>query len=348
MKRSVEIGFCCLFVLFCFHPEPIRAQSARDEKTGFGEIELGAPLSTLPFSCARPVFREAPYESVRVRVWHAFGVVQRIDVLYRGKSAETGEDIQSSPITLAQAVRGHSIRYGRKVPRLGFGGCASGVRIIVDDANGIAYFAETAFVTGRVKEVRYLQMDDPLILAAMAFPLSEQGEWLLKEARFAPRYKNLPADAERAPSEPAQAEEIGQDEIARRLEKVSSEARVYAQATLMLSARVMQSLEKKEAPDPLLSARLRKTYARLHATTSEARCLLNHHPDAVTARDRDALPVELAGEAEARMKELRAGGFGTSGFGAYKSPGRLRMQKTAWRRTMAPAAARAIFRRRES
>lgn len=308
MNRSILIASCCMFVLLCFHPKPIHAYSAADEKTGFGEITLGAAVSNLPFSCVRPVFCETVYESVRVRVWHAFGVVQRVDVVYAGKSTQTGEKIQSSPITLAQAVRAHSIRYGPSVPRMGFGGSAGGARILVDYANGIAYFAETAVANGRVKEVRYLPMDDPVILTASASPLSEHGEWLMKEARYAPRYKNLLAGAEQA-NEPAQTEEISDDVIARRLEKVSSEARVYAQATLMMSARVMQSLEKKEAPDPVVSASLRKTYARLNATTSEAMSLVNDHPEAVTAGDREALPLDLAGEAEARMKELVSRGF---------------------------------------
>ncbi len=280
-----------------------------DEKRGFGDIELGAPVSTLPFPCTRPKFCETPYESVRVRVWHAYGAVERVDVVYAGKSAETGEDIRSSPITLAQAVRAHSIRYGPKAPRLGFGGSESGQRILVDYANGIAYFADTALVASRVKEVRYLEMDDPVIVTAQASPLSEHGEWLMRAARFAPRYKNLPAIAGPAASEPAQTEKVDHDEIARRLEKVSSEARVYAQATLMLSARVMRSLEKKETPDPLVSAQLRRTYARLNAATGEATCLVNDHPEAVTTKDREALPLELAGEAEARMHELAIQGF---------------------------------------
>jgi len=316
LKSSKKVGFFCFLLLLCFSVKRAPAQGALERETGFGEIEVGAPLSTLPFPCAGPVSCEAVYESVRVRLWHASGRIQRIDVLYSGKSAETGERIQSSPITLSQAVRSHSIRYGNLTPRLGFGGSYGGERILVDYANGIAYFADSAFVTSRVEEVRYLPMDDPLIISARASPLSEHGEWLMKEARFAPRYKNLLAEAERASRDaPGTGEayqmpvEITHEEMALRLEKASSEARAYAHATLMLSARVLESMEKKETPDPLISARLRKAFARLNATTSEALCLVNHHPDLVTAQDRAELPLELAGEAKARMKELTSRGF---------------------------------------
>ncbi|HEV2445648.1 MAG TPA: hypothetical protein VGS58_06990, partial [Candidatus Sulfopaludibacter sp.] len=170
--------------------------------------------------------------------------------------------------------------------------------------------ADTAFVTSRVKEVRYLPQGDPAMMAARASPLSEHGQWLMQAARSAARYKNPPAGAEQAASEPAPpGGEISPEDVAKRLEKMSLEARVYAQATLMLSARVMESLEKKERPDPLVSARLRKTYARLNATRKEALCLVNHFPDAVTAQDREALPLALAVEAELRMKELASRGF---------------------------------------
>ena len=288
----------------------MRAQDALDKTTGFGEIRLGGLVSTLPFSCAHPVWCEGVYESARVRVWHASGLIQRVDVVYAGKSGDTGEEIQSSPITLAQAVRAHSIRYGQRVPRLGFGGSYEGARIIVDYANGIAYLADTAFVTSRVKEVRYLPERDGAIAAAQASPLSGHGQWLMQAARSAARYKNLAAVGEQAATEPARlAGDFSLEEVARRLEKMSSETRVYAQATLMLSARVMESLERKEAPDPVVSERLRKTYARLNATRKEALCLVDHYPDSVTSRDRASLPLELADEAELRMKELASRGF---------------------------------------
>lgn len=305
LKNSIRAGVGCLVLLLSIPAKPLTGQGPLEEATGFGGIGPGAPVSTLPFSCEHPVSCEGVYQSVRIRVWHAYGQIQRLDVVYSGKNEETGEAIRSTPITLAQAVRSHSIRYGRSVPRLGFGGSSDGARIIVDYANGIAYFADTAFVTSPVNEVRYLPMGDPIIITSRASPLSEHGEWLMKEARFAPRYKNLLAGPERAQNEPTRPEQnIHPEEVARRLEKVSLEARVYAQATLMLSARVLQSLEDKQAPDPVVSARLRKTYARLNATTNEALCLINHHPGLVTA-----LPLEMTEEAQARMKQLASEGF---------------------------------------
>ena len=84
---------------------------------------------------------------------------------------------------------------------MGFAGTETGMRIIVDTVNGIAYFAGRADTVGLVTEVRYLPMSDPLVVAASLCPLTQHGVWLVRAARSTPRYKNLLGNAEGSPTE---------------------------------------------------------------------------------------------------------------------------------------------------
>ena len=262
---------------------------------------------SLTITCLEAPVCEDTYDSLWVRIQHGDGLVERVDVVYSGKKLKTGEPIQSSPITLPQAIRMHSIRYGRRAPRLGFGGNEDGGRLIVDFVNGIAYWAEGVTETSLVKEVRYLPKADPLIRNAL--PLTGHGSWLIMAGWSEPRYKNALEEGVPAKEPSRSGEEISRQEIAQRLQTMSSEVRAFSQTTLMLSGRIFVSLEKNEPPDPEVASKLRKTFALLTETTNEAMGWINDHPHAVTAENAGALPIDLAGEAEARMSELVAEGF---------------------------------------
>ena len=106
---------------------------------------------------------EDSYETIRVRVWHEYALTRRVDVVYSGTETATVAEIKSSPITLPQAIRSHSLRYGRSTPRLGFAGNEGSSRIVVDVANGIAYLAGSVSETSPVTEVRYLPLTDALV-----------------------------------------------------------------------------------------------------------------------------------------------------------------------------------------
>jgi hypothetical protein len=137
-----------------------------------------------------------------VRVWHNDASIQRVDVVYSGSATKTGKHIESTPITLPQAIRAHSIRYGRVAPRLGIAGTLGSARIIVDFANGIAYIAAAVSETGDVTEVHYLPMTDPVVEKASAVPLFRHGAWLIEAALAHPPYKNLLADAQTSSRNP--------------------------------------------------------------------------------------------------------------------------------------------------
>ena len=230
----------------------MRAQASGEEAIGFGEITLGASINSLTLTCLELVVCEDSYDSVWVRVRHGDGVVQAVEVVYSGKK-KTGEPVTSSPITLAQAIRMHSIRNGHRAPRLAFGGTRNGNRVIVDVANGIGYVADGAFESSLVKEVRYVPITDPLIEAASGSPLTENGARLLKAARATRFYRNLLAEGESGGAAQLQGgHEFSADEIRQRVEKMCVEVRDLARATLMLSEHVSRALERKSSRTPRL------------------------------------------------------------------------------------------------
>lgn len=308
LTRKGSIRLVCFF-LFIVIVRLLPARGGGDEDPiGFGGIRLGAPVRGLPISCIESPVCEGSYDSVWVRVHHADGRVQRIDVVYSGRREGSGEPIRFSRMTLPQAIQAHSIRYGGWAPRLGFGGNDGGVRIIVDVANGIAYLADGAFVQSSVREVRYLPMSDPLVRAANRSPLSNHGDWLIKSAWSSARWKNLPQAASRTSSD-----DISREEITARMERMSSELRSYAEATLMLSAHVSESLKNHQEPDPTVAAKLRKAYGLLTATEDEANALIRDHGSdrgsEMKSQSGQPWPLDLAGEAESKMKELVNEGF---------------------------------------
>jgi hypothetical protein len=191
------------------------------EPRGFGQIQLGAPVSTISFPCNHPLACEAPIDTEWVRVWHKDGLIWRADVIYSGRPLDIDEDIQSSPITLAQAIRSHSVRYGQKSPRLGFAGNEGSSRIVVDVANGIVYLAAAVTETSLVTEVRYLPMTDPLVQKASATLLTDHGAWLIRAALLSRRYKNLLAEPDQSTSNPA-VQELTRDETAGHKREVAS------------------------------------------------------------------------------------------------------------------------------
>jgi hypothetical protein len=214
----------CLLFLFSFSLPwvSLRAQAGGDDPIGFGEIGIGVPVLQTPIACLHPVVCEGWYESVWVRVWHE-NTIERVDVIYSGWETQRGAEIRSSPITLPQAIRSHSLRYGGKSPRLGFAGNEGSSRIVVDVANGIVYLAGAVSETSLVTEVRYVPMTDPLVEKASALLLSNHGAWLVRAALLTRRYKNLLAEPPQSVTAPAvAAQAVTGDEIARSVGEVAS------------------------------------------------------------------------------------------------------------------------------
>src|SRR5205814_6326383 len=161
-----------------------------------------------------------------------------------------------------------------------------------------------------VSEVHYLPVTDAMVATASSSPLWEQGRWLVKAAWAAARYKSTQGEgATGNPNARVVDESLTPEELTLQLQKLSQALTVYAKATLMLSEHVSESLKSNQRPDPDVSAELKKAFARLTESTHEALDFISDHPNLVTREDVDALPLDLAGQAQERMAELIEQGF---------------------------------------
>ena len=308
MRNAARVGALSLIV--GLGAVVVHGQDAEEEPIGIGDVRLGTGVSALPFPCADPVVCEAPYASAWIRVWHADGMIQRIDVIYAGGKGPGGEEIEGKPITLAQAIKTHSIWNGRKAPRLGLAGNTGAQRVLVDVANGVSYFANGATPESRVSEVRYVPITDPVVASASNSMLSKHGQGLIQAAWTTERYKNPPAGQKQGESEAVvPGEQSTRQELSLELHNMSKALSAYAKATLTLSGHVSESLKKNEKPDQEVSANLKKAYARLTESTHEALVFLSAHPGMGTPEDIEGLPLDLAGQAEDKMNELIELGF---------------------------------------
>jgi hypothetical protein len=98
-------------------------------------------------------------------------------------------------------------------------------------------------------------------------------------------------------------------ELENRLEQTASTLRSYAEATLMLSEQVSASLRNHREPDPGVAEKLRKAFALLTTAEDEASSLMKDHARDAIPATLPSMPINLAEEAEAKMKELVLEGF---------------------------------------
>jgi len=121
------------------NPTTLKSQNAARKSTrnlGFHGIAVGQRISALPFQCNAP---RADCDGivagnfVKVSVWDS--TVTRVEVIYKGITSRTLQLIEAPPISLAQAVRLHSLQIGAKLPALRY----APESFFVDSSNRIVY-----------------------------------------------------------------------------------------------------------------------------------------------------------------------------------------------------------------
>jgi hypothetical protein len=168
--------------------------SNRTQSLRFHGIAVGQPISRLPFQCDNPrgdCGGIVDGNFVNISVWNS--TVTSVDVIYKGIFTGTGHLIEvTPPITLAQAVKLHSLQTGARPPTLRYGGGY----FFVDLANRISYMAgsTTPSLTPEgigknpVYIVSYLNSDAPILEPARNKSLGPVEASLLAEAKSAPLY----------------------------------------------------------------------------------------------------------------------------------------------------------------
>jgi hypothetical protein len=163
-------------------------------KVSFHGISVGQSVSTLPFKCADEFSCAGTVGGDYVRVSVTGSLVEMFDVIYEGKTLTVPEQsITSPPITLAQALKLHSLQAGASLPKLGFAkDNKRAIYGVADAENGIVYtttLSSTQMGASQVNEVIYLSSTAPVLKESKhALLKGNDAASLLAEARTAPSY----------------------------------------------------------------------------------------------------------------------------------------------------------------
>ncbi len=161
----------------------------------FHGIRVGQPISTLPFKCTDVVFCNGLVEGNYVRVSHSNSIVDMFDVIYEGTTFSR-EPITAPPITLAQAVKVHSLQESARPPKLRYASNDRGEMYgIVDLENRISYTTKTTpalaprwIGENQVVEVSYFSPTAPLLEDSKGSLLREGEAALLADANMSTLY----------------------------------------------------------------------------------------------------------------------------------------------------------------
>lgn len=156
-------------LLLCLCPLSFAGQ------TGYRAIHVGAQIAGLPFPCTDDaVYCEGEFEGQWIRTDAIDGKILTIDVIYSGETLHRVV-IAGSPITLAQAIKLHSLQPGFAEPILGSAKDRDGKTYgIADVANDIVYHCSGTEPISTVKTVTYLSADAPVLETAARLKLGKQ------------------------------------------------------------------------------------------------------------------------------------------------------------------------------
>lgn len=164
-------------------------------KLGFHGVFLGQPISRLPFPCDDPKGScEGLVSGIEVIVSNWNGRVSRLSIGYV-KFRIADKQFNPSPITLAQAIKVHSLQAGAKLPVLRDAGEVAGSHWLLDSGNHLVYWidqkaslAPETIGKSLVPEVDYLSSDAPIFEPAQSKSLGSVEASLLAEARRSAMY----------------------------------------------------------------------------------------------------------------------------------------------------------------
>ena len=291
----------CLFVL------PLHSQ------TGYRSIHVGAPVESLPFPCAADAtFCEEEYDAQWIRVDAIEGKILTVDIIYSGETLHR-DPITSSPITLAQAIRLHSLQPSFATPVFGLAKDRDGNTYgIVDVANDIVYHTSGISPTSTVETVSYLSPDAPVLATAALRKLGESGSLLLRAARLAKPYSNSfspvqPIGSVDDLTPKALNRHQALNGVAERTDKVIGSGKMV----LALIGQVSTWYEvDKDHPDATAKSEdLRKMNSTFKSYWRDLMVYLQANKSLLKETDLEVIPFDMKKEIESKMRQLKAMGF---------------------------------------
>lgn len=306
MKNQCSLAF--RWILFFCLCSPLT-----NGQTGYQIIHIGAPIATLPFPCeVNAVYCEGEFDGQWMRADAIDGKILTLDVIYSGQNLQ-GQAIASSPITLAQAIRLHSLQPGFVSPAFGLARDRDGATYgIVDVANDIVYHCISTAATGTVTTVSYLSPDAPVLRTAALLKLGTSAISLLQEARLAKPYSNSispihSGNASGDSAQKAQSRKEAIDGLAERTDKVIGSGRML----LALIGQVSNWYEvDKDHPEAAAKSQdLRNMKSKFDTYWHELIVYADANKSFLGEQDLEVIPFDAKKEIDSKMRQLEAMGF---------------------------------------
>lgn len=306
MRNRSKLALGGILVL-CLCPRSFAGQ------TGYRIIRVGAPITTLPFPCADDaVYCEGEFDGQWIRTDAIDGKILTVDVIYSGETLHRVV-IAGSPITLAQAIRLHSLQPGFADPILGMAKDRDGNTYgIVDVANDIVYHCSGTSAMSTVKMVTYLSADAPVLETAARLKLGSSGSSLLQIARTAKPYASStsPIQSSVTDDHSAQKARNRQDAaegVSERTDKVIGSGKMVL--ALIGQVSTWYEVDKSHPEAAEKSGDLRVMNLRFNTYWRELMLYADENKSLLQEQDLAIIPFDMKKEIESKMRQLNAMGF---------------------------------------
>jgi len=306
MRNRCKLALAGLLLL-CLFPRSFAGQ------TGYRIIHVGSPIASVPFPCERDTtYCEGEFDGQWVRVGALDGKIITLDVMYSGKTLHR-EVIAMSPITLAQAIKIHSLQPGFAVPHFGLAKDRDGATYgIADVTNDIVYHCIDIADTGIVSSVSYLSPDAPVLGTAALQKLEASGNSLLQEARLAKPYSNLisPINSGSAlgdSTQKAHNRNEAIDGLAERTDKVIGSGKML----LALIGQVSNWYEvDKDHPEAAAKSQdLRNMKSKFDTYWHDLSVYADANQSFLGEQNLEVIPFDTKKEIDSKIRQLEAMGF---------------------------------------
>jgi hypothetical protein len=304
----LRVGVSALLFALAALPTHLNAQGR------FGPIRIGAPTSGLPLVCNDSHICNALYDNTAATVYAKDGFVEGIRVLY----TEYPLSVESTPITLGQSIKRHSLAPGMKPPRFGpaldindeFWG-------VCDFANLIIYplhRAKEISLSFAVVEVNYKSERQAVFKEAEEKEYSpELTAKLISDSAASSTYKStmiLTMD-EQGNYESRAAVSVSRDgaalELKEHVDEIIGSGRMVS--TLIDQVSTWYTVDKDHPTAAKKEAELRSQYQTYSDATDALRKFVNSNRGVLAASDLKLIPIELFDQIDSKMRQLKAMGF---------------------------------------
>lgn len=280
-------------------------------------IRVGEDATALPENIrGDDLYREGYHQGTWIRTSLLGGKVLNFDVIYSGRSINRKVTI-TQEVTLAQAIREHSLGEGMAPPQFGYAIDRAGETYgLVDVRNGIVYAASPVGSASLVEKVAYLGDSAPVLqLAKYRLLPDNRSSQLLLASRAAAEVPpaSSAAELQAIPEGDKSFRASNREEAVKKLQEQNDVVLGKERRTLALirDLAIWFEVDPKHSEALSKAKQLREFYAAFHDEYSRLLLIYRDNENILGGGDILLLQEALSGaeELESKMRQLKAMGF---------------------------------------